>query len=199
MEHCIVSNIWSHLNKHSIITSKQHGLRRGMSCEIQLMEITFDWTNILNKGMGQIDVILLDFCKAFYVVPHHRLLMKLHMYGMTCKTHRWIVDFLGNRTQEAVVNGSISERGMAKSGVSQGTVYFNSSSSFILMTLNRKSPVLLASLLMIVPFTDQYILKVIPFLYKKIYSSCRSGQVHGKWHLMQKNVSYFVSLIASQV
>ena len=62
-----------------------------------------------------------------------------------------------------------------------------------------KSPVLLAFLLMIVPFIDQYILKVIPFLYKKIYSSCGSGQIHGKWHLMLTNVSYFVSLIASQV
>ena len=71
MEHCIVSNIWSHLNKHSTITSKQHGFRRGMSCETQLIEATYDWTNILNKGKGQIDVILLDFSKAFDVVPHH--------------------------------------------------------------------------------------------------------------------------------
>ena len=122
MEHCIVSNIWSHLNKHSIITSKQHGFRRGMSCETQLIEATYDWTNILNKGKGQIDVILLDFSKAFDVVPHHRLLMKLYMYGITGKTHRWIEDFLGNRTQEVVVNGSKSECGMVKSGVPQGTV-----------------------------------------------------------------------------
>ena len=55
-------------------------------------------------------------------MPHHRLHMKLHMYGITGKTHRWIVDFLGNRTQEVVVNGSKSERGMVKSGVPQGTV-----------------------------------------------------------------------------
>ena len=59
------------------------------------------------------------------------------------------------------------------------------------MTFNRKSPVLFAFMLMIVPFTDQYILKVIPFHYKKIYSSCRSGQIHGKWHLMLANVRYF--------
>ena len=122
MEHCVFSNIWSHLNKHSIITSKQHGFRRGMSCETQLIEAKYDWTNILNKGNGQIDVILLDFSKAFDVVPHHRLLMKLYMYGITGKTHRWIEDFLGNITQEVVVNGSKSECGMVKSGVPQGTV-----------------------------------------------------------------------------
>ena len=72
----------------------------------------YDWTNILYKGKGQIDVILPDFSKAFDVVPHHCLLMKLHMYGITGKTHGWIVDFLGNRTQEVVDNGSKSERGM---------------------------------------------------------------------------------------
>ena len=97
-------------------------VRRGMSCETQLIEATYDWTNILNKGKGQIDVILLDFSKAFDVVPHHRLLIKLYMYGITGKTHRWIEDFLGNRTQEVVVNGSKSECGMVKSGVPQGTV-----------------------------------------------------------------------------
>ena len=158
----------------------------------------------LNKGKGQIDVILLDFSKAFDVVPHHRLLMKLYMYGITGKTHRWIEDFLGNRTQEVVVNGSKSECGMVKSGVPQGTVlgpllfliYINDIESQI---TSYYSPVLFTFLLMIVPFIDQYILKVIPFLYKKIYSSCRSGQIHGKWHLMLTNVSYFVSLIASQV
>ena len=122
MKNCIASNIWSHLNKHSIITSKMHGFRRGMPCKTQLIEPTHDWNNTLNKGKGQMDVILLDFSKAFDVVPHHRLHMKLYMYGITGKTHRWIEDFVGNRTQEVVVNGSKSEHRMAKSGVPQGTV-----------------------------------------------------------------------------
>ena len=91
-----------------------------MSCETQLIEATYDWTNILNKGKGQIDVILLDFGKAFDVVPHHRLPMKLYMYGTTGKTHRWIKYFLGNRTQEVAVNGSKSERRIVKLGVLQG-------------------------------------------------------------------------------
>ena len=48
--------------------------------------------------------------------------MKLYMYGITGKTHRWIENFIGNRTQEVVFNGSKSERGMAKSGAPQGIV-----------------------------------------------------------------------------
>ena len=77
MEHCVVSNIWPHLDKHSIITSKQHGFRRGMSCETQLIEAAYDWTNILNKRKGQIDVILFYLSRAFDVVP-----IKLYMYYM---------------------------------------------------------------------------------------------------------------------
>ena len=88
-----------------------------MSCKTQLIEATYDWTNILNKGKGQIDVILLDFSKVFDVVPHHRLHMKLYIYDITGKTHRWIKHFLGNRTQEVVVNGSKYERGMVRLGV----------------------------------------------------------------------------------
>ena len=105
--------------------------------------------------------------------------MKLYIFGITGKTHRWIEDFLGNGTQEVVVNGSKSEHGMVKSGVPQGTVlgpllfliYINDIESQITSSI--------CFLLMIVPFTDQYILKVIPFLYKKIYSNCRSGQIYG--------------------
>ena len=48
--------------------------------------------------------------------------MKFSMYGITGNTHRWTKDLIGNRTQEAVVNGSKSECGMVKSGVPQGTV-----------------------------------------------------------------------------
>ena len=69
-EHILVSQIWDHLHKHNIITSNQHVFRKSMSCETQLIQATFDWTTILNKGQGQIDVILLDFSKAFDVIPH---------------------------------------------------------------------------------------------------------------------------------
>ena len=54
-------------------------------------------------------------------MSRHRLLMKLSMYGITGKTHRWIKDLLGNTTQEVVINGSKPERRMTKSGVPQGT------------------------------------------------------------------------------
>ena len=120
-EHILVSQIWSQLNKYDIITSKQHGFRKGMSCETQLVEAIHDWTTILNKGQGQVDVILLDFSKAFDTVPHQRLLQKLNKYGIRNHTLNWISSFLTNRTHQVVVNGSTSNV-ESVSGVPQGTV-----------------------------------------------------------------------------
>ena len=121
-EHILVSQIWNHLNKYDIITSKQHGFRKGMSCETQLVEAIHDWTTILNKGQGQVDVILLDFSKAFDTVPHQRLLQKLRKYGIRNHTLNGISSFLTNRTHHVVVNGSTSNIESVLSGVLQGTV-----------------------------------------------------------------------------
>ena len=76
----------------------------------------------MNQGQGQIDVILLDFSKAFDTVPHQRLLHKLKSYGITHHTLNWINAFLTNRTHQVLVNGSHSETQIVTSGVPQGTV-----------------------------------------------------------------------------
>ena len=152
MEHCIVSNIWSHINK-------QHGFRRGMSFKTQLIEATYDWTNILSKGRVQIDVILLDFSKAFDVVPHHRLLMKLCMYEIAGRTHRWIGDFQENITQEVVANGSRSEHRIVKSAVPQVTLL---GPLIFLIYINDIESKITSSIRLFAD--DQYILKVISFL-----------------------------------
>ena len=93
-----------------------------MSCETQLIEALHDWTEIMNQGQGQIDVILLDFSKAFDTVPHQRLLHKLKSYGIRHHTLNWINAFLTNITHQVLVNGSHSETQIVTSGVTQGTV-----------------------------------------------------------------------------
>jgi hypothetical protein len=53
-----------HFDRWNILTDKQHGFRRRRSCESQLI-ITID---ALGKSLAkgeQVDVILLDFSKAF--------------------------------------------------------------------------------------------------------------------------------------
>lgn len=47
----------------------------------------------------QVNIILLDFAKAFNSLPHHSLLHKLEYYGVNPKTNRWFHSILGNRKQ----------------------------------------------------------------------------------------------------
>ena len=44
-------------------------------------------------------MIILDFSKAFDIVPHNRLLNKLKRYGINNRTHAWISQFLTCREQ----------------------------------------------------------------------------------------------------
>ena len=69
----------------------------------------------------QVDIMFLDFSKAFDVVPHKRLMRKLEHYGVTGKLHKWIGNFLQHRSQSVVVEGSTSSSVDVASGVPQGT------------------------------------------------------------------------------
>ena len=56
--------------------------RKGRSCETQLALTVNDLAKILDN-QGQVDVIIMDFSKAFDLVPHQRLLLKLKKAGVT--------------------------------------------------------------------------------------------------------------------
>ena len=114
MGHIIFKHIMTHCETYNILTmltEVQHGLRRERSCESQLLETTDDLAYHLDQG-NQVDVIVLDFRKAFDTVPHRRLLSKLDHLGIRGSIFGWIQAFLTNRKQKVVVDGakSTSER-----------------------------------------------------------------------------------------
>ena len=68
------------------------------------------------------DIIYIDFQKAFDSVPHKRLLNTISRYEIRGKTLEWITSFLTERKQRVVVNQSFSEWAPVISGVPQGSV-----------------------------------------------------------------------------
>lgn len=72
MEHVLCSYLSNHLEINNILTLHQHGFRKGLSTETQLISVLEDWLSSLDKCI-RTDVLLIDFSKAFDSVPHQRL------------------------------------------------------------------------------------------------------------------------------
>ena len=121
MEHIVTSSIMKHGDTYNIFYTLQHGFRRGLSCETQLIDFIDDVTKNMDKKLDT-DCIIMDFSKAFDKVNHQLLTHKLKQYGIGKKTNTWITAFLTGRSQSVVVNGQISDSVAVQSGVPQGSV-----------------------------------------------------------------------------
>ena len=69
-----------------------------------------------------IDAIIIDFSKAFDLVPHDLLLTKLASSGVDSSVVVWARAFLVGRTQRVRVGGQLIKEGKVTSGVLQGNV-----------------------------------------------------------------------------
>jgi len=69
-----------------------------------------------------IDAIIIDFSKAFDLVPHDLLLTKLASSGVDSSVVVWARAFLVGRTQMVRVGGQLMKEGKVTSGVLQGNV-----------------------------------------------------------------------------
>ena len=121
LEHIIHSQVMDNFDEHLILSDQQHGFRSKRSCETQLAVTIDSIAQSLAEGT-LVDIILLDFSKAFDKVPHERLLRKLGYYGVRGPTLQWIRDFLTNRQQQVLLDGHHSSTAEVLSGVPQGTV-----------------------------------------------------------------------------
>ena len=121
LESIIRDAMVNHMNDHKLYSSCQHGFRKGRSCTTQLLEVMENLSRSIDDGQN-IDILYLDFRKAFDQVPHHRLLLKLRSYGFVGNISKWIEDFLSDRTQKVRVGDSYSANAKVLSGIPQGSI-----------------------------------------------------------------------------
>jgi hypothetical protein len=80
-----------------------------------------DIVESLNEGVI-IAVIIIDFSKAFNLVPHDQLLTKLVASGVDLRVVLWVRYFHVGHTQRVRVGGKLSKEVKGTSGVPKGSV-----------------------------------------------------------------------------
>ena len=120
MESIIRDAMIKFLLTNKLICSAQHGFLPGRSTLTNLLEYLETLTRLVDEGHA-VDVLYLDFRKAFDVVPKERLLAKMNSIGMGGKVVGWVREWLSGRTQKVVLNGKESGLGSVRSGVVQGS------------------------------------------------------------------------------
>ena len=120
-ERLIYNRIVAFITENKILSELQFGFQKNKSTEQAVTSIvsSLDQAKLEKKSSY---CIFLDFAKAFDTVNHEILLSKLDHYGIQGTSQKLFRTYLSNRTQQTEINGVLSEKGIIKHGVPQGSV-----------------------------------------------------------------------------
>ncbi|CAM5160171.1 unnamed protein product [Natator depressus] len=121
MEQMIKKSTCKHLEDNQVISNSQHGFVKNKLCQTNLIAFFDRVTSLVDRG-EEVDVVYLDFSKAFDTVSHDLLINKLGKYNLDGATIRWVHNWLENHSQRVVISGSQSCWKCITSGVPQGSI-----------------------------------------------------------------------------
>ncbi|KAF2347243.1 Reverse transcriptase domain [Trinorchestia longiramus] len=121
IERLLKVRITKHLNDQKLINDNQHGFREKRSWLTNLLDL-FGEVNCIYDRKKAVDLVYLDFQKAFDKVPHERLMAKVEAHRIRGNYSRWIRNWLTSRTQRVVIHDETTDSAFVRSGVPQGSV-----------------------------------------------------------------------------
>ena len=117
IESIIHKNIVDYCDRNNILTDEQHGFRNKHSTTTNLLEFMDDITSFVDNTHS-VDIIIIDFAKAFDTISYNKLLYKLQTYGVCGKVKLWIKEFLLNRSFKVTLNNTSFKEYIVTSSVS---------------------------------------------------------------------------------
>jgi hypothetical protein len=121
MESIIDDHMRQILAVNNSLACVQHGFRKAHSCTTNLLAAMDAWTEAVDASLP-VDIIYLDFSKAFDRVDHTILGQKLENHGFHSTLLAWLKQYLYNRSYQVRVNGVLSNAFPAPTGVPQGSI-----------------------------------------------------------------------------
>ena len=121
LESIITPQIVNHIKINHLACRQQHGFIKGKSTTTNLLEALNIWSEAVMHGIP-VDILFLDYSKAFDSVPHQRLIRQTESFGIHGSALAWINAFLTDRRQQVRANGELSDFRPVRSGVPQGSI-----------------------------------------------------------------------------
>ena len=122
-EKIIFNNLYGYLNENNLLTKNHSGFRPGDSTTNQLLYLVNEIHEAFENSKSlEIRAVFLDISKAFDKVWHEGLIFKLKQNGISGSLLRLFENYLCNRKQRVVLNGSCSDFFTIESGVPHGSV-----------------------------------------------------------------------------
>ena len=121
MERAVHYQLINYFEENDYLHKNQHGFRKNCSTATAIFKLSRDLHSAYDLGYST-SCIFVDYKKAFENLSHKILMEKMHVYGLSQKSIRWLNSYLENRRHVVDCNGYQSEQSHVPYGVPQGSI-----------------------------------------------------------------------------